>query len=272
MVDVISEHITFPSGGAEIKAYLARPESGGRFPALILIHEIWGVNQNIEDIARRFASQGYIALAPDLYSRSGIPVSKEDIARAMAFIQALPLTGRAGPNFMQEEMAKLPESDRLVMEKTMQWLMHRDYAQNIEDLKAALSWLNASQFVDTKRIASLGFCMGGTLSGRRAGTGAALAASIIFYGESVPDDQIAKIGCPVLGMYGGEDHRITDTVPQFDRRMKESGKSFTYKIYPGAYHAFFNDSNPKTYNSVAASDAWTTVLGFLSSNLSNKAK
>ena len=267
MADIVGEHITFPSDGAEIKAYLARPKVSGKFPSVILIHEIWGVNENIEDIARRFANQGYVAMAPDLYSRSGIPVSKEEIMKAMVFMQSLPVVARTNQNILQEEMTKLPQAEREVMGKTMQWLMHRDYSQNISDLKAAFSWLGSLRFVNAKKIASLGFCMGGTLSGRLAGEGIGLSGSVIFYGEAVPEDQIAKVKCPVLGLYGGEDHRITDVVPQFEKAMKENNKPFTYKVYPGAYHAFFNDTNPKTYNKAAAADAWNTVLDFFSKNL-----
>lgn len=267
MVDIIGEHVTFPSDGAKIKAYFARPAASGKFPAVILIHEIWGVNENIEDIARRFAGQGYAALAPDLYSRSGVPVSKEEIMKAMVFMQGLPVTARTNQNIMQEEMMKLPQAEREIMSKTMQWLMHRDYSQNISDLEAALSWLGSSNLVNTKKIASLGFCMGGTLSGRLAGKGAGLAGSVIFYGEAVPEEQISNVKCPILGLYGGEDHRITDAVPQFEKAMKENNKPFTYKVYPGAYHAFFNDTNPKTYNKEAAADAWNTVLDFFSKTL-----
>jgi carboxymethylenebutenolidase len=144
----------------------------------------------------------------------------------------------------------------------MRWLRTRDLSQNVADLQAARHWLASRTFTRADRIASLGFCMGGSLSARLAARGAPLAACVIFYGENPPSEQIQNIRCPVLGLYGGDDHRLTDHVPAFATAMQRAGRSFEYHVYPGAPHAFFNDTRA-TYRAEAAADAWTRVLAFL---------
>ena len=262
MGKVTGEHIKYKSDGAGISAYLARPDMQGSFPAVIVIHEIFGLDGHIEDVARRFAASGYVALAPDLYSRPGTPVTMQEIAESMGFMMGIPPAKQRDPAVMVEEMAKLPEAKKAAVGKTMQWLMHRDYSDNVLDLQSALKWLSEQEYVSKGAIASLGFCMGGTLSARLAATGADLSACVIFYGESPPEEQIRNIRCPVLGLYGSEDHRITDAMPQFEKAMKENGKRFDHRVYSGAYHAFFNDTRPH-YSKDAAADAWKTVLSFL---------
>lgn len=258
---IIAEHVTYPSDSAAIEAYLARPTGSGPWPAVIVIHEIWGLDPHIEDITRRFVSEGYVGLAPNLYSRHGMPVSQEEIATAMAFMQTLPPEARTNPTAIQSRMATLPESERTVITRTLQWLQTRDTSQSVADLRAGLAWLQKQPDVKPHHIAVLGFCMGGGLAGRLAATGADVTACVISYGENPPLDQVPNIHCPVLGLYGGEDHRITDTVPDLAAVMAQAGKSFTYQIYPGAPHAFFNDTRA-TYRPEAATNAWQRVLAF----------
>ncbi len=264
MSEIIEEHMIYKSGNAGIKAYIARPAGKSRMPAVIVIHEIFGVDGHMEEVARRFAKQGYVALAPDLFSRPGTPVTMDDIKKGMAFMMSIPMEKQRDQSVMQAELAKLPQSERNSISKTMAWLMTRDYTDNVTDLKSAFNWLKSQDYVDQSKIFSLGFCMGGTLSGRLAAEGTALAGSVIFYGENPPADKIKNIECPVLGLYGAEDHRITDAVPSLESEMKKSGKKFDYKIYNGAYHAFFNDTRPH-YNKEAAADAWKRVIKFFSS-------
>ncbi len=259
---IIAQNVKYASTGAHISAYLARPDADGRFPAVIVIHEIFGLDRHIEDVARRFAQNGYVALAPDLYSRPGTPVTAEEIAQAMDFMMKIPPARQRDQAVMAEEMSKLPEQDRAAVGKTMKWLMHRDYSTNVTDLAAAIDYLSSQPYVRKGAVASLGFCMGGTLSARLAAKGADLAACVIFYGEAPAQESISAIKCPVLGLYGAEDHRITDALPQFDKSMRDNGKSFSHHVYPGAHHAFFNDTRPH-YNKQAAEEAWKEVLSFL---------
>jgi carboxymethylenebutenolidase len=221
-----TERISIPGDGVDIGAYLALPDGEGPWPAIIVIHEIWGLVPHIEDVARRFAGAGYAALAPDVYSRSGTPEGFGDIGRALAWVQA------------------------------------RDRGRDVADLRAVLDWLAARPFVDAKRLFSLGFCMGGGLSGRLASSGAGLAGCVIFYGENPPAEEIGNIRCPVLGLYGAEDHRITDGVPNLARAMAATGKRFDHNVYEAAAHAFFNDTR-ETYRPEAAADAWKRVLRFM---------
>ena len=219
-----------------------------------------------EDVARRFAREGYAALAPDLYARGDMPVQESEIAAAMNFMQTLPPKERANPSAMQARLSELPEAERTSIARTMKWLQTRDLSQNVADLQAALEWLSQQPYARSDRIASLGFYMGGGLSARLAASGAPLAACVIFYGENPPLDQVANIRCPVLGLYGSDDHRITDTVPALVDAMQRAGKSFEYHVFPSAFHAFFNDTRA-TYHAVAARDAWAKVLAFFEHHL-----
>jgi carboxymethylenebutenolidase len=257
-----TERVQIPAEGADIDAYLAVPDGPGPWPAFIVIHEIWGLVPHIEDVARRFAEAGFAALAPDLYSRGGLPVTPDEIARAMVFMQTVPVEKRADPVAVGSHLAELPAGDREVTGRALAWLQTRDLSQNVTDLRATLDWLTSQSFVDPRRISSLGFCMGGGLSARLAASGADLAGAVIFYGEHPPVDQIPNIRCRVLGLYGGEDHRITDGVPDLARAMAAAGKQFDYHVYAGAPHAFFNDTRAATYRPEAARDAWARVLTF----------
>jgi carboxymethylenebutenolidase len=265
-VKVVEEQIEYPSSAVQLRGYVARPSGAGRAPAVIVIHEIWGMVPHIEDVARRFAREGYAALAPDLYSRGGLPVTAEQIGAAMQWMQTIPPEARTNPSAVQTRLSELPEAERAVIARTMQWLQTRDLSQNVADLQAAWQWFAAQPYVRADRIASLGFCMGGGLSAKLAASGAPLAACAIFYGENPSSDQVPNIRCPVLGLYGGEDHRITDEVPALAETMQRAGKAFEYHVYPGALHAFFNDTRA-TYHPEAARDAWARVLAFFDANL-----
>ena len=264
-MEIEKKEINYYSAGAQIRAYFAAPRGGSRLPGIVLIHDIFGLSDNLRDIANRFASEGYAVIAPHLYSRPGNP-SPEEIEKSMAFIMSIPPSEQRNQDFVKSKMADLPESERQMVQRTWSWMTNRSYSTNIEDLKAAFRWLSENEAADRNRIGCLGFCMGGTLAGRLACSIRELKASVIFYGENPPPDKIADIRCPVLGLYGGEDHRITDKVPELEKAMKAAGKSFEYKIYPGAHHAFFS-SVAKSYNESAAKDSWNVVIGFLSQKL-----
>lgn len=264
--EIEQQHLVFPSGDKQVNAYIARPAGEGPFPAVIVIHEIYGLVPHIEDVARRFAREGFVAMAPDLYSQHPRPGSPADVVAAMGFLNSLPPHARDDSEAIHRELDKLSEADRGRVGENLRWLRSRDAAQSAADVRAALEWLRQQPFVRPEAVAALGFCMGGGYAGRLAAEGAPLAGAVLFYGENPPLEQVPNIRCPLLGLYGAEDHRITDGVPMLAEAMQRSGKSFAYHVYAGAGHAFFNDTRP-TYRPEAAADAWPRVLAFLRENL-----
>ncbi len=229
--NVDSTAVKFPGDGATLEGYLSRPKGKGPFPGIILIHENRGLNDHIRDVARRLAEQGYATLAPDLLSRQG-------------------------------GTASFATSDDAT--KAFQSVKDDDV---VRDLNSAYDYLNKNLTVKKDTIAVMGFCWGGQRSFLYATANPKLKAAVVFYGTPPSDDKMAQIRCPVLGNYGEKDARVTSTVAATIEKMKQMGKSYDPKIYPDAPHAFFNDTNPNSYNEAAAQDAWPRVLAFLKKNL-----
>ncbi len=226
---VRDETVAIPSGDEKVSAFLARPDGPGPHPALILIHEWWGLNEQIKGEARKFAEQGFVALAPDLF-RGGV-------------------TG--DPSVAHELMRGMPQ-DRAV-----------------RDLKAAFGFLSARGDVKKGKIASIGWCMGGGLSLQLAVNEPQLAAVVVYYGSMPTDPAaIEKIKASLLGNFGAEDRGINvDAVRTFEKALKAAGKPADIKIYPGAGHAFQNSNNKLGYHQTAAEDAWKRTLAFLNRTL-----
>jgi carboxymethylenebutenolidase len=230
-IQVASETIVYPStGDTRVTGYLSAPQGEGKFPAVIVIHENRGLNDHTRDVARRFAAEGFVAVAPDLLSRKGGTASMES------------------PDKAREAIGTVSSEEA------------------IADLKAGLAFLNQHAKVQAGQLGSVGFCWGGARSFLLAAESELLKAAVVFYGSAPPAGKIAQVRCPVLGIYGETDERITSKVPEVAAAMKEVGKAFEYKIYPGAGHAFFNDTGER-YNAEAAKDAWTRNLAFLRTNL-----
>ncbi len=228
--EVSSSTIQYPSeNGTQVTGYLSVPKGEGPFPAVVVIHENRGLNEHTRDVARRFAVEGFVALAPDALSRKGGTAQMKTPDEARAAISSL------SP---EEAMA---------------------------DLVAGLNYLNTLAKVKKGQLSSVGFCWGGARSFTLATKSDLLKASVVFYGSSPSLEQIKEVKCPVLGLYGETDERITSRVPETEQAMKEAGKSFTYQIYAGAGHAFFNDTGER-YNAEAAKDAWARTLAFLRKN------
>ncbi len=227
--------ITIKSGDEEIKAFLARPEGKGPFPAVVVIQEWWGLNDWIRDNAKRLASKGYVALAPDLY-RGKVA---EDKKTAGTLAKGLP-------------------PDRAV-----------------RDLKAAVSALEAMPEVRKDRIGSIGWCMGGSFSLQLSLHDPRVKACVICYGRVVSDPAALKdLRAGVLGIFGEEDKGIkAQGVREFEKALKEAGKMVEkINIYPGAGHGFMRPSDPggeanPEYRATAAEDAWTQIDGFLAKTL-----
>ncbi len=261
-----TEWIEYTSDGEAVTGYLTRP-SGVReqLPAVIVIQEVWGPDAHICDLADRFATAGYIALAPDLYSHGGRPaeLEPERITQAKALLDSLPPAAWSDESKRDQALAELPAERARETRETLAALLApgRPIERYLSDLRAALGRLRHDPDCDG-RVAAVGFCLGGGLSSMLACAEPSLAAAVVFYGSSPPAERIADIGCPVLGLYGERDERILAGVPAFASAMQAAGKDFESVVYSGAAHAFFNDTR-HAYRPAAARDAWARTLGLL---------
>ena len=229
-MEISSFSVEFLGGNAAKKTvgFLARPENAGRYPAVIVIHEIWGVVDHIKDVSRRLAREGYVALAVDLFG--GKTVSRLEEGRGL-----------------REELSE----ERI-----------------LGDLRGGFDYLKSLDCVHPERIGSVGFCMGGGLSLLLACRNKDLAAAAVFYGRNPsPIGLVKNIQCPILGNYAGADMAITEAdIDLLKQTMTKYGKLFDIKVYPGAPHAFFNDTR-ESYRPEAAKDAWKRTLGFFDRHL-----
>lgn len=224
-----TENVSIKSGTETISGYLVLPDSAGPHPALVVIHEWWGLNDWVKEQAQKFADQGYAALAVDLY-RGKVATD---------------------PGTAHELMRGLPQ-DRA-----------------IRDMKAAFAYLASRPEVNKNKIGSVGWCMGGGLSLQLAIHEPKLAACAMNYGSmpTVAAD-IARIKAPILGNFGAEDQGITpDDVHAFERAMKALHKSADMKIYDGAGHAFENPNNKGGNRPESAADAWSRMVEFFGKTL-----
>ncbi len=224
-----SKSVSYKSGDDTVQALLYTPPGKGPFPALIVVHEYWGLNDWVKDQASKLADQGYEALAIDLY-RGKVATT---------------------PDMAHELMRGVPE----------------DRAKR--DLHAAFEFLQSQPNVNKNRVGSLGWCMGGGYSLDVALEEPTLAADVINYGHLVTDaDSIKKINAPVLGLFGAKDQGITpDDVHKFEAAMKQQGKKVEIKIYDDAGHGFENPNNKEGYRPADTTDAWQRTVRFLEENL-----
>lgn len=213
----------------DVKGYLARPEQEGEYPAIILIHEWWGLNDNIKDFAKKFSSEGYVALAVDLYS--GQVTDSPDQARVLA-------TGVRGD--MEEAFA---------------------------NLQAAADFLKADSQVREDSLASVGWCFGGGWSYQMAKNDLDVDASVIYYGQFNPEDDLSQMRSTILGHFGEDDSSISvDDVQAFQATLQTLSGDHEIFIYPNSAHAFANEGG-LAYNAEAASLAWQRTLEFLTEEL-----
>lgn len=218
--------------GASIGSYLTRPKGEERRPAVVVIHQWNGIDDQIKDVGRRLAKAGYVALVPDLLSRLGGTSSFQTTDAAIA----------AGQKLGDDAIT--------------------------QDLAASVNYLRGRNFVRADKIGVIGFCWGGGKALMFTTRSKDLAASVIYYGDNPRNlEDVKNITAPVLGQYGGADERITSGVPKLEEAMKKYGKSFEYKIYPGAPHAFNTDTSPRSYREEAAKEAWTSTLEFFRKHL-----
>lgn len=254
--------------------YVARPSRvQGPLPAILVLQEIWGVDEHIQNVTRRFAEAGFVAFAPDLYARDGKrkeAFTAARIERVKQFLETVPPTIWNQKEERDSAMDALPEPDRTNVKDTFGQLFGGiNPGLHAEQLLATTEFLRISYAPSQGQpIASIGFCMGGALSGRLASQDSQLRAAAIFYGNAPDNEAISTISCPVMGFYGSLDARITDAVPAFEENMKAQDKTFTAHVYEGAHHAFFNDTR-SSYSPSASRDAFARVLTFFVDQLSN---
>jgi carboxymethylenebutenolidase len=236
--------------GSPLSVYRAEP-IGELRGALIVIHEIWGLVDHIKDVADRYAAEGYLVVAPDILSHGGItPEVGSELNRLMF----------AGTD---EERAT---AQPLMREKTTPVNQPEYAAWAVAALKKVVDYLEEQPEVDG-RIGVLGFCFGGTYSFALAAADRRIRAAIPFYGSPPETAQLAHLDCPVLALYGENDERLMASLPEVTKRMHDAGVQFIAHVYPGAGHAFFNDTNPVTYRPEVAADAWTRSIEFLRGSL-----
>jgi carboxymethylenebutenolidase len=230
---VVEQAVTYLSGPDTVKAVLFYPPTSDiSLPAVLAIHEWWGLSDWVKESARRIAEAGYVVLAIDLY-RGKVTQDPEEA---------------------HELMRGLPE-DRAT-----------------RDLKAAVAYLHSRNEVDKKRIGSVGWCMGGGYSLQTALNVPDLAACVMCYGRLVTEDStIMRLHAPVFGIFGSEDKGIPPAdVMAFQAQARKLGKQVTMNVYEGVGHAFMNPNNVAGYNEASAQRAWASIMKFFDTTLRAK--
>lgn len=229
--------LTFVRDGNRIKTYAAWLRREERMPAVIVIHDVRGLSEHYRDITRRFAAEGFFALALDLYSREGAPLL---------------------PN---------PEA-------AFAWMRRLNDRRVLADIDGAVRFLGSRPEVRARSIGLTGFCMGGQYAFMAACSVPGIAACVSFYGmlryaektelkPESPLDLAPHLACPFLGLFGQDDALIPRAdVKELEGILRRTGKTFQTKTYPNAGHAFFNDERPEAYRADTAKDAWARALAF----------
>jgi carboxymethylenebutenolidase len=229
--------VKIPAAGGEIPAYRAMPAKGGRFPIVLVVQEIFGVHEHIKDVCRRFAKEGYLAIAPELYARQGDPSKYTDWKQLYG-----------------EIVLKVPD------------------AQVMSDLDAAVAWAGKSGSGDVSRVAVTGFCWGGRIVWLYAAHSATLRAGVAWYGRLVgestelqpkyPIDVVADLKAPVLGLYGGKDQGIPlADVEKMRAALAAAKNPSEIVVFPDAEHGFNADYRP-SYRAEDAKEGWRRCLAW----------
>ena len=237
---LVAGEVKIPVSGGDIPGYRAMPASGGPFPTILLVHEVFGVHEHIQDICRRLAKAGYFAVAPYLYARQGEVAGKTDIKDVLTVVR------------------KVPESEVA------------------SDLDATVAWAKSTGKADTARLGITGFCWGGRQVWLYAAHNPDLKAGVAWYGplqlpqsENTPvnpTDEAAKMNAPVLGLYGGADQNITAAqIDAMRAAIKAAGKSSEIIVYPDTPHGFNADYRP-SYRPKEAKDGWERMLAWFKKN------
>lgn len=225
---LMTESVVYPGDGSDMKAYVARPKAEGKYPAVIVIHENRGLNPHIEDVARRVALAGFLAIAPDALSPQGGTPTDADKAREM---------------FQKLDAAK----------NLNNFLKSIDYAKSRKDCSG--------------KFGTVGFCWGGRMANQMAVNAPELNAAVAYYGSQPDAADVPKIKAAVQLHYAGMDERINAGISAYEEALKKSNITYEVYTYEGAQHAFNNDTAPTRYNEAAAKLAWERTLAFFRKNL-----
>ena len=220
-----AQAVSFPGEGATIMGYVARPAADGVFPAVLVCHENRGLTDHIKDVTRRLAKSGYVGLSVDLLSREG-GTDKVDPARAGGILSA---------------PAKIPSLSA--------------------DFQAGWKHLQEQSYVNKQIVGMVGFCFGGGVTWLTATKMPELKAAVPYYGPNPPLADVPNIRAAVLAMYGETDTRINSGIPAIEEEMKKQNKTFEKMIYPGAGHAFNNDTGG-SYRADQAREAWAKTIAW----------
>ncbi len=223
-----TEHINYPGATGEVRAYLARPKGEGKLPGVVVIHENRGLNAHIEDVNRRVALEGFLAMAPDALSPVG--GTPED-----------------------------PEQARSLMGKL-------DSQSTIKNYTAAVKYLKTHS-MSTGKVGVIGFCWGGGMANEVAVNSPDLVAAVSYYGMQAAAEDVSQIKAALLLHYAGLDKRINAGIPAFESALKAASVNYQIYMYEGAKHAFNNDTTPERYNREAAELAWQRTISFLKQKL-----
>jgi carboxymethylenebutenolidase len=226
--ELITEFISYPGETGDMKAFLARPKKGKKFPAVIVIHENRGLVPHIQDVTKRMAEEGFLSIAPDALSPLG--GTPEDVSNVGAMFKQL------------------------------------DSEKTVKNFVAAVKYLKTNP-LSTGKVGCTGFCWGGAMTNQVAVNAPDLNAAVPYYGMQPSSEDVEKIKAPIMAHYAGNDERVNAGIPAFEEALKKYHKEYQIFIYEGAGHAFNNDSNPERYNEQAAKLAWSRTVGFFKEKL-----
>ncbi len=226
---IATETVSFPGAdGTIMSGYLARPAAVGTYPAVVVIHENRGLNAHIEDVTRRLAVAGFVALAPDALAPAGGTPADETA--------------------MRELFGKL------------------DPVKTRENFVNAVTFLKTNAN-STGNVGCVGFCWGGAMSNQLAIHAPGLKAAVPYYGRQPDAADVPKIKAAIQLHYGGQDERVNVGIPAYEEALKKSGVDYQLFVYAGAQHAFHNNTAPTRYNEAAAKLSWSRTLAFLREKL-----
>jgi len=230
---LVSERVAYDSPKGKINGFLVRPKTKGKRPVVLVIHENRGLNPHLEDVARRFATEGYLAYAVDLLSLVGGTPASEDAARDLH------------PKMNQDDA--------------------------VAALVAGVSFLKQHP-ESTGKVGAVGYCFGGLMINRLAAASPELDAGVAYYGRQVPAALVPNIKAALLLHYAEKDDGVNAGIPAYEAALKANNKKFTMHSYPGTQHAFNNDTGAARYNEAAAKLAWSRTIAFFKENLGAPAK
>ena len=227
--DIVSQFVKYPAPKTDINAFLAYPKKEGKFPAVVVIHENRGLQPHLQDVAKRFAKEGFLSIAPDALT---------------------PVGGT-------------PENDQ---SKASQLIRELNSEDTVDNMVAAVKYLKTHP-QSTGKVGCTGFCWGGAMTNQVAVHSPDLNAAVPYYGRQPATEDVAKIKAPIMAHYAGNDPGINAGIEAFEEELKKQKKEYQIFIYEGAGHAFNNDSNPERYNAEAAKLAWGRTVSFFKEKL-----